>query len=66
MFRNKTKLMKQLLFLLLAISTTTVMAQDNFHQFKANTLDGGELDFSTLKGMRVKTSRQTIALNPTT
>lgn len=45
--------MKQLLFLLLAITTTTVMAQDNFHQFKANTLDGSELDFSTLKGKKV-------------
>jgi glutathione peroxidase len=45
--------MKQLLFLLLAISTTSIMAQDNFHQFKAKTLDGGELDFSTLKGKKV-------------
>ncbi len=29
------------------------MAQSNFHQFKAKTLDGGELDFSTLKGKKV-------------
>ena len=45
--------MKQLLFVLLTLSTTTIMAQSNFHQFKANTLDGGELDFSTLKGKKV-------------
>ena len=45
--------MKQLLFILLALSTTTIMAQTNFHQFKAKTLDGGELDFSTLKGKKV-------------
>ncbi len=45
--------MKHLLFLLLAISSTTLMAQDNFHQFKANTLDGDELDFATLKGKKV-------------
>ena len=29
------------------------MAQSNFHKFKAKTLDGGELDFSTLKGKKV-------------
>lgn len=29
------------------------MAQGNFHQFKATTLDGGELDFSSLKGKKV-------------
>jgi glutathione peroxidase len=45
--------MKQLLFILLTFSSTTIMAQSNFHQFKAKTLDGGELDFSTLKGKKV-------------
>jgi len=45
--------MKKLLILLMTISTSTIMAQNNFHQFKAKTLDGGELDFSTLKGKKV-------------
>lgn len=52
-FRNKTNLMKKILFILLALSTTTIMAQNNFHQFKANTLDGEVLDFSTLKGKKI-------------
>lgn len=45
--------MKQLTLLLLTLITTTTMAQQNFHQFKANTIDGQELDFSTLKGKKV-------------
>ena len=49
----KTKLMKKLLIFLLTLSTTVTMAQTNFHQFKAKTLDGGELDFATLKGKKV-------------
>lgn len=53
MFPVKTKTMKKLLILLLTISTTTIMAQNNFHQFKANKLDGTEMDFATLKGKKV-------------
>jgi glutathione peroxidase len=45
--------MKQILIFLLILSTSAVMAQDSFHQFKASTLDGGELDFSSLKGKKV-------------
>jgi glutathione peroxidase len=45
--------MEEILFILLAFSTSTIMAQDNFHQFKAKTLDGEMLDFSTLKGKKV-------------
>ncbi|MFT5901929.1 MAG: glutathione peroxidase, partial [Bacteroidia bacterium] len=45
--------MKQIFIFLLTISTSTIMAQGNFHQFKATTLDGGELDFSSLKGKKV-------------
>jgi glutathione peroxidase len=45
--------MKKLLIFLLTLSTTVTMAQTNFHQFKAKTLDGGELDFATLKGKKV-------------
>lgn len=45
--------MKQILIILLAFSTSTIMAQDNFHQFKANTLEGEVLDFSTLKGKKL-------------
>ena len=52
-FRNKTNFMKQILIILLAFSTSTIMAQDNFHQFKANTLEGEVLDFSTLKGKKL-------------
>jgi glutathione peroxidase len=45
--------MKHLIALLFSILTFSAMAQTNFHQFKAKTLDGGELDFSTLKGKKI-------------
>ncbi|MGB0368096.1 MAG: glutathione peroxidase [Flavobacteriales bacterium] len=45
--------MKRILIFLLTLTTSVVMAQNNFHQFTATTLDGGELDFSTLKGKKV-------------
>jgi glutathione peroxidase len=45
--------MRHLILFLFSIFTFSTMAQSNFHQFKANTLDGGELDFSTLKGKKV-------------
>lgn len=45
--------MKTSLLLLLTLITTTTMAQGNFHQFKANTIDGKELDFAKFKGKKV-------------
>jgi len=45
--------MKTSLLLLFTFITTTTMAQDNFHQFKAKTIDGSELDFSSLKGKKI-------------
>jgi len=45
--------MKHLFVLAITLSTTCIMAQSNFHQFKAKKLDGTELDFSTLKGKKV-------------
>lgn len=45
--------MKTTLLLLFTLITTTTMAQGNFHQFKATTIDGKELNFSSLKGKKV-------------
>lgn len=45
--------MKTSLLLLFTLITTTTMAQGNFHQFKATTINGKELDFATLKGKKV-------------
>jgi len=45
--------MKTSLLFLFTLITTTTMAQGNFHQFKATTIDGKELDFATLKGKKV-------------
>jgi len=45
--------MKTSLLLLFTLITTSTMAQGNFHQFKATTIDGRELDFATLKGKKV-------------
>lgn len=46
--------MKQLLVLLLTITTTATMAQEKtLYDFKASTIDGQEFDFSTLKGKKV-------------
>lgn len=45
--------MKSSLIILFTLITTATMAQSNFHQFKASTIDGGELDLSTLKGKKI-------------
>lgn len=45
--------MKTSLLLLFTLITTATMAQGNFHQFKATTIDGKELDFASLKGKKV-------------
>jgi glutathione peroxidase len=45
--------MKTSLLLLFTIITSATMAQGNFHQFKATTIDGKQLDFATLKGKKV-------------
>ena len=46
--------MKKLLILLMTISTTAVMSQTKtLYDFKANTIDGKEFDFSSLKGKKV-------------
>lgn len=37
----------------MTIASSTAMAQNNFHQFKANKLDGTEMDFASLKGKKV-------------
>jgi glutathione peroxidase len=46
--------MKTSLLLLFTLITTATMAQQgNFHQFKATTIDGKELDFASLKGKKI-------------
>jgi glutathione peroxidase len=52
---NKMKSIKVIVFAILYLSLmTSLMAQNkNFHSFSATTIDGGTLDFSTLKGKKV-------------
>ncbi|MCF8461960.1 MAG: glutathione peroxidase [Flavobacteriales bacterium] len=45
--------MKHFIVLLFSILTFSAMAQTNFHQFKAKTLEGGDFDFASLKGKKV-------------
>lgn len=45
--------MKHAFPFLLTLITTATMAQGNFHQFKATTIDGKELDFASLKGKKI-------------
>lgn len=46
--------MKQLLIILLSITTTSVMSQEKtLYDFKAKTIDGKDFDFSSLKGKKV-------------
>lgn len=46
------KKIKTFLILLLALSVNA-LSQTGFYDFKVKTLDGGEFDFSTLKGKKV-------------
>lgn len=46
------KKIKTFLILLLALSVNA-LSQSGFYDFKVKTLDGGEFDFSTLKGKKV-------------
>jgi glutathione peroxidase len=45
--------MKHAFTFLLTLITSATMAQGNFHQFKATTIDGKELDFASLKGKKI-------------
>jgi glutathione peroxidase len=56
-FKNKYIIMKtikiSLMFFLLTFSSLVIAQDSGFYGFKVKTLDGGEFDFSTLKGKKV-------------
>jgi glutathione peroxidase len=56
-FKNKYIIMKtnklSLMFFLITFSSVVFAQDSGFYSFKVKTLDGGEFDFSTLKGKKV-------------
>ncbi len=48
----KNKIMKNFLYILITFISVSVTAQ-SIHQFKVETINGGTLDFATLKGKKI-------------